>query len=144
MTNNRSKIYSKETLQLLENSLEKVKIHKSELRKNIVNLLIENEKLKNEYKNETKQYKLTIHNLEKELEEKNKEFNKISKELEEKTKEFNQICKELELYEFYEMPDDELDTEYRKKILLKIILVFLCGVWLYNTALTILIGYLIV
>ena len=143
MTNNRSKIYSKETLHLLENSLEKVKMHKSELRKNIVNLLIENEKLKNEYKNDTKQYKLTIHNLEKELEEKNKEFTQICKELAEKTKEFNQICKELESYEFYEMPD-EVVTEYRKKILLKIILVFLCGVWLYNTALTILIGYLIV
>lgn len=132
MTNNRSKIYSKETLHLLENSLEKVKMHKSELRKNIVNLLIENEKLKNEYKNDTKQYKLTIHNLEKELEEKNKEFTQICKELDEKTK-------ELESYESYEMPDDKVVREYRKKILLKIILVLLC-----NTALNILIGYLIV
>ena len=132
MTNNRSKIYSKETLHLLENSLEKVKMHKSELRKNIVNLLIENEKLKNEYKNDTKQYKLTIHNLEKELEEKNKEFTQICKELDEKTK-------ELESYEFYEMPDDKVVREYRKKILLKIIIVLLC-----NTALNILIGYLIV
>ena len=132
MTNNRSKIYSKETLHLLENSLEKVKMHKSELRKNIVNLLIENEKLKNEYKNDTKQYKLTIHNLEKELEEKNKEFTQICNELAEKTK-------ELESYEFYEMPHDKVVREYRKKILLKIILVLLC-----NIALNILIGYLIV
>ena len=64
-TSNRDK-KSKESL--LVNSLEKIKMCKSELRKNIVSLLIENDKLKIQYDTDIRQHRLTIRNLEKNIE----------------------------------------------------------------------------
>lgn len=130
-TNNRGK-QTKESL--LENSLEKVKMCKSELRKNIVSLLVENEKLKKDYHSDVRQYKLTIRNLEKNVE-------KIEKELAEKNKEFSYMCDEIDSYDFYEMPEELSDD--RKQILLELMLLLLCGILIYNACMNILFAWII-
>jgi aspartate/tyrosine/aromatic aminotransferase len=126
--NNRGK-QTKESL--LEISLEKVKMCKSELRKNIVSLLMENEKLKKDYHSDVRQYKVTIRNLEKNME-------KIEKELAEKNKEISYICDEIDCYE---LPEELTDD--RKQILLELMLVLLCGILIYNACMNILFAWII-
>lgn len=131
MTNasNRDK-KSKESL--LVNSLEKIKMCKSELRKNIVSLLIENEKIKTQYDTDIRQHRLTIRNLEKNIE-------KIEKDLEEKNKEVTMLRDEIDSYEIYEPESSDSSnifiSQVNKKIFTEYMLVFIGCILIYSVIL---------
>jgi hypothetical protein len=125
---------SKESL--LVNSLEKIKMCKSELRKNIVSLLIENEKIKTQYDIDIRQHRLTIRNLEKNIE-------RAEKELEEKNKEVTMLRDEIDSYEIYDPECHESSNEKNQKTLRKYMLLFICGIFVYNAVLSSLIGWII-
>ena len=128
-TSNRDK-KSKETL--LVNSLEKIKMCKSELRKNIVSLLIENDKLKIQYDTDIRQHRLTIRNLEKNIE-------KIEKDLEEKNKEVTMLRDEIDSYEIYEPESSDSSnifiSQVNKKIFTEYMLVFIGCILIYSVIL---------
>lgn len=128
-TSNRDK-KSKESL--LVNSLEKIKMCKSELRKNIVSLLIENDKLKIQYDTDIRQHRLTIRNLEKNIE-------KIEKDLEEKNKEVTMLRDEIDSYEIYEPESSDSSnifiSQVNKKIFTEYMLVFIGCILIYSVIL---------
>lgn len=134
-TSNRDK-KSKEGL--LVNSLEKIKMCKSELRKNIVSLLIENDKLKIQYDTDIRQHRLTIRNLEKNIE-------KIEKDLEEKNKEVTMLRDEIDSYEIYEPESSDSSdssdssnifiSQVNKKIFTEYMLVFIGCILIYSVIL---------
>jgi len=128
-TSNRDK-KSKESL--LVNSLEKIKMCKSELRKNIVSLLIENDKLKIQYDTDIRQHRLTIRNLEKNIE-------KIEKDLEEKNKEVTMLRDEIDSYEIYEPESSDSSnifiSQVNKKMLREYMLVFIGCILIYSVIL---------
>jgi predicted RNase H-like nuclease (RuvC/YqgF family) len=128
-TSNRDK-KSKESL--LVNSLEKIKMCKSELRKNIVSLLIENDKLKIQYDTDIRQHRLTILNLEKNIE-------KIEKDLEEKNKEVTMLRDEIDSYEIYEPESSDSSnifiSQVNKKMLREYMLVFIGCILIYSVIL---------
>jgi predicted RNase H-like nuclease (RuvC/YqgF family) len=121
---------------LLVNSLEKIKMCKSELRKNIVSLLIENEKIKTQYDTDIRQHRLTIRNLEKNIE-------RAEKELEEKNKEVTMLRDEIDSYEIYDPECVESSNEKNQKTLKKYMLLFICSIFVYNAVLTSLVGWII-
>lgn len=128
-TSNRDK-KSKESL--LVNSLEKIKMCKSELRKNIVSLLIENDKLKTQYDTDIREHRLRIRNLEKNIE-------KIEKDLEEKNKEVTMLRDEIDSYEIYEPESSDSSnifiSQVNKKIFTEYMLVFIGCILIYSVIL---------
>jgi predicted RNase H-like nuclease (RuvC/YqgF family) len=105
---------------------------KSELRKNIVSLLIENDKLKIQYDTDIRQHRLTIRNLEKNIE-------KIEKDLEEKNKEVTMLRDEIDSYEIYEPESSDSSnifiSQVNKKIFTEYMLVFIGCILIYSVIL---------